>query len=125
MSFRPIQSQQRHGLKLLDQFYQFDDFMASISTMVDLGCGTGEDLLWWASATTRDDAPQPLDIQCTGVDLFDSLPVIAKYPNASYQCRDFETEISAPENGFDVLWCHDAFHLALDPIKTLSKWWHI
>jgi hypothetical protein len=26
---------------------------------------------------------------------------------------------------FDVLWCHDSFQYAINPIGTLSRWWHI
>lgn len=125
MSFVATQRFQRHSLRILNELYQFDDFMSSISTMVDLGCGTGQDLEWWASATTRDDSQQPLNIKCVGVDLAETLSIARKYVNITYQCTDFETSILPAKNKFDVLWCHDAFHLALDPIKTLSHWWHI
>jgi len=125
MSFATTKSTERHSLQILNQLYQYDDFMASVASVVDLGCGTGEDLEWWATATTRDDMPEPLNIQCVGVDLIEQLPLARKHANMTYQRRDFETELSAPKKGFDVLWCHDAFHLALNPIKTLSNWWHL
>ena len=57
----PAQSH-AHSQQTLNALYEYDDFMESIATMVDLGCGTGLDLEWWATRTTRDDNPQPLNI---------------------------------------------------------------
>ena len=112
----------RPSLKILNALYQYDDFMESIQTLVDLGCGTGEDLTWWATASTRDEKPQPLNIQCVGVDLVDQLSATKNHKNITYQRTDFETEIYPPKNLFDVLWCHNAFQYCLDPITTLTKW---
>jgi SAM-dependent methyltransferase len=99
--------------------------MASIRTLADLGCGNGDDIQWWATRTTRDDDPEPLDIKCTGIDLVEQLSIAHEYDNIVYQRNNFEDQIHAPAEGFDVLWCHDAFQYARDPIKTLSNWWHI
>ena len=115
----------QHSLETLNQLYEYDDFMASIRTVVDLGCGSGDDLIWWATRETRDDNPQPLNIACTGVDLQDRLLVAQDYPNIAYQSGNFEDTIQKPADGFDVLWCHDAFQYAQNPIQTLSRWWHI
>jgi SAM-dependent methyltransferase len=115
----------QHSLETLNQLFEYDDFMASIRNMVDLGCGSGEDLMWWATRTTRDDNPQPLDIKCHGVDLQQTLPATVTHENITYQQANFEDAIVAPEGGFDVLWCHDAFQYAVNPIGTLSNWWHM
>ena len=115
----------RHSLQVLNALYEYDDFMASIATMVDLGCGTGEDLAWWATATTRDEVPEPLNIQCQGVDTLPQLPMARQHANVTYQCVDFEQKIHPPKKGFDVLWCHDAFQYAVNPLQTLGQWWHI
>ena len=115
----------RHSLQVLNALYEYDDFMSSIRTLADLGCGTGDDLAWWATRTTRDDNPQPLNIQCTGIDLAEHLPMAKKHANITYQSVDFEGTISAPESGFDILWCHDAFQHCVNPVQTLSRWWHL
>jgi SAM-dependent methyltransferase len=117
----------RHSLETLNRLYEYDDFMASIKTVLDLGCGTGDDLEWWATRTTRDEAPQPLNIQCTGVDLAPNLTLTNKYNNVFYQSGNFEDTIPTPPppGGFDVLWCHDSFQYAHAPVKTLSNWWHL
>ena len=114
-----------HSLQVLNALYEYDDFMASIATMVDLGCGAGDDLAWWATATTRDEVPEPLNIQCQGVDILPQLPMARQHANVTYQCVDFEGKIQPPKKGFDVLWCHDAFQYAVNPLQTLSQWWHI
>lgn len=115
----------RHSLETLNQFYEYDDFMASIKTVLDIGCGTGDDLKWWATRTTRDDNPQPLNIRCTGIDLAPNLILTKQHNNMFYQSGDFEGTILPPPQGFDVLWCHDSFQYAHAPVATLSNWWHL
>jgi SAM-dependent methyltransferase len=114
-----------HSLETLNQLYEYDDFMASIRTLVDLGCGNGNDLEWWATRTTRDDNPEPLNIKCTGVDQLENLPIAHDHINITYQRNNFENKVHAPTDGFDVLWCHDSFQYARNPLQTLSNWWHI
>jgi predicted TPR repeat methyltransferase len=70
-----------HSLQTLNQLYEYDDFMISLETMVDMGCGTGLDLEWWATRTTRDDNPRPLNIKCTGVDLPTDLAMAQNHRN--------------------------------------------
>ena len=94
--------------------------MESISTLVDLGCGSGLDLEWWATRTTRDDSARPLNIRCMGVDTIPNMPMAKKYLNITYQPTDFETTILPPKNLFDVLWCHDSFQYCINPLQTLT-----
>jgi SAM-dependent methyltransferase len=125
MKFEKTTDSHQHSLETLNQLFLYSDFMYSISTVVDLGCGLGDDLQWWATRTTIDEPPVPLDIKCTGIDLADHLSLTKKYNNISYQQCDFEASIDPPEKGFDILWCHDAFQFALNPVQTLSRWWNI
>lgn len=121
--FKNPQESHTHSLEILNQLYQYDDFMESIGTLVDLGCGTGLDLEWWASATTRDDAPRLLNIRCVGVDQVETLALARKYSNITYQRGNFETDNWIPKKTrFDLLWCHDAFQYAINPIETLKIW---
>ena len=114
-----------HSLETLKQLHQYEDFINSISTVIDLGCGSGEDLEWWATLTTRDENPTPLNIRCTGVDLAAELPMATRYNNVFFQSGDFENPIPSTPSGFDVLWCHNAFQYAHAPVATLSQWWHL
>ena len=80
-SFATEEDSHIHSLQTLNSLYEYDDFMSSIDTMVDLGCGTGLDLEWWATRTTRDEIPKMLNIDCIGVDLFPQLSMAKKYKN--------------------------------------------
>jgi SAM-dependent methyltransferase len=125
MTFTHPGDSHAHSLVTLNQLYQYEDFINSVSTVIDLGCGSGEDLAWWATRTTRDENPTPLNIRCTGIDLAAQLPMTTRYNNVFYQSGDFENTILSTPMGFDVLWCHDAFQYAHAPVATLSKWWHL
>lgn len=111
-----------HSLHTLNTFYEFDDFMESIGTLIDMGCGSGLDLEWWATRTTRDENPKPLDIDCTGVDRPVSMAMAKRYRNMRYISQDFQDPIRVQNKKFDVIWCHDAFQFVIDPFVTLSRW---
>jgi trans-aconitate methyltransferase len=113
---------QRPSLDVLSALSEYDDFMESIKTLVDLGCGQGEDLEWWATRTVRDNPAQALNIKCVGVDLSPQLDIVRSHNNITYQSTDFETQIFPPRDLFDILWCFDAFQYCKDPVKTLTKW---
>ena len=58
-----------------------------------------------------------------GVDLVDTPVIARKYPNITYQQTDFEHRIFTPQKKkYDVLWCHDSFQYAINPINTLKTW---
>lgn len=117
----PEQSHE-HSLQTLNLLYEYDDFMESIRTMADMGCGSGLDLEWWATRTKRGDAQTPLNIKSTGIDIEPRLPMAGKYPNIRYQSQDFEKPIVLGAKKFDVLWCHDSFQFVIDPFRTLTQW---
>jgi SAM-dependent methyltransferase len=125
MNFEHAGDSHKHSLQTLNQLFEYDDFMASIKTVVDFGCADGRDLEWWATRTTRDIKPQPLNIQCTGIDLSPQSTITYDLPNVKYHSADFETSIPCNKEGFDILWCHDSFQYALSPVQTLSNWWHL
>jgi SAM-dependent methyltransferase len=121
--FTEISTPSRPSLSILNTLYEYDDFMDSVDSLVDLGCGDGHDLNWWATRMTRDDSPVPLDIKCVGVDLQDRLCEIKKLSNVTYQCNNFEDVIPLPnKQPFDILWCFDAFQYCTNPLETLKKW---
>ena len=93
ITFATAEQSHMHSLQTLNALYEYDDYMESIGTLVDLGCGAGLDLAWWASATTRDETPRPLNIECVGVDQNENLSIAKKYPNTTYQRGNFEDKI--------------------------------
>lgn len=124
--FTSAQSSHEHSLLTLNALYEYDDFMMSIKTLVDMGCGDGLDLEWWATRTTRDEDAKPLNIRCTGVDLDETLPMAHRYKNIQYQPWDFEADTSVfNKRRFDIVWSHDSFQYVINPFQTLSRWWHL
>jgi SAM-dependent methyltransferase len=90
-----------------------------------MGCGSGLDMLWWATRTTRDISARPLNIRCLGVDLPASCAATNQHRYVSYVAQDFESPISVHKRRFDVIWCHDAWQYVLNPFQTLSQWGEI
>ena len=123
--FKNPEASHQHSLQTLNMFYEYDDFMESVGSVVDLGCGSGLDLEWWATRTVREEPYPALNIRCTGVDVLDRLPIASKYPNMVYQKNNFEEHVYESQGKFDVLWCHDAFQYCVNPIATLTKWWDV
>lgn len=123
--FTPEQSQV-HSLSILNLMYGYDDFMESIRTVIDLGCGAGHDAEWWVTRTTNDDNPEPLNIRCVGIDYNLNFSLLKRHPNLTYEKADFEEPIDTQkEKTFDVLWCHNSFQYCINPLKTLSTWRNI
>lgn len=112
----------RHSLTTLNTLYEFDDFMQGVRNLADMGCGSGLDLEWWATRTTRDADPRPLNIRCLGIDLPQTLGMANRYNNITYRSQDFEQDLPAQKRLFDVIWCHDSFQYVIDPFATLAKW---
>ncbi len=121
--FGSPQASHDHALETLNELFEYDDFMMSIDSVVDMGCGSeGKDLEWWATRETRDEVPEPLNIDCLGVDLVPELSVAKHHPNISYQRQDFERPLKG-DRKFDIVWCHNSFQYAISPMDTLSNFW--
>jgi ubiquinone/menaquinone biosynthesis C-methylase UbiE len=121
-TFKNAQESHAHSLRVLNDLYEHDDFMESVDSVIDLGCGhEALDLQWWATRTTRDDDPTPLNIRCTGVDLVDSLSSEAIIANITYLQNDLES-LQQIKHGQDILWCHDVFQYMINPMQCLANW---
>ncbi len=127
MKFTSFTSQQLahdHSVKnILTDIYKHDEFMESISSMVDLGYQSEAlDLQWWADAKTNDDTHTPLGIKCIGVNILDKLKV--KHKGISFQRQDVQ-EFNQNKKPFDVLWCYDVLQYLTNPYRALANWWHV
>jgi ubiquinone/menaquinone biosynthesis C-methylase UbiE len=124
MFITPQQSHE-HSRNTLEMLYEYDDFMGSIDTLIDLGCGSGLDLEWWATRTTRDEKQTPLNIKCTGIDLPPALPIAKDYHNIQYWSQNFELPITIHKHKYDVVWSHDSFQHVTNPFTTLANWYNM
>lgn len=120
--FSSDQESHNHSLETLNLLASYDTFMESINTVCDMGCGSGLDLEWWATRTLQDDDGNniPLNIKCTGIDINSKPSTIQK--NISYKQLDFEYIDLPKKLHFDVIWSHNSFQYALNPLLTLQKW---
>ena len=121
-------SQSNPGQEFLDLLDMYGSFMESIDTLVDLGCGEGADLNWWATRNVLDDNNQniPLNIKCTGVDLQGNCHLARQQPNVSFEKRDFETiKLHDGKKPYDVLWCNNSFQYLVNPFEGLKAWRNI
>ena len=122
IAFSSPEASHAHSLQTLETLYQFDDFMQSVTNVIDMGCGAGHDMLWWATRTTREQNPRPLNIRCLGIDLPESCWAAGQHRYVSYISQDFQDPISVHKRRFDVVWCHDAFQYVQDPFRVLTHW---
>lgn len=113
----------RHSLGILETIQQYDTFLESLKHIAIMGCGSGEDVVWWATLLTNDNPPQPYNFSCHAVDTDSSklaqirsdLANIHKINNAF----DAEHLFSVP---MDFVWAHDCLQYSSNPLLTLRRW---
>ena len=112
-----------HSLEVLNLLYGYDSFLDSLTSIADMGCGSGLDAEWWASLMTRDEPSEPRNYTVYAIDqdLTKIDPdILTRNPNIIPIERNFE-ERAVPRQ-VDLIWSHDSFQYALDPFKCLRTW---
>ena len=121
--FETHEDSHEHSALTLDLLNGYDDFMSSIDTVVDMGCGKGLDTFWWA--TRRDPQPPhvPRNYNCIAIDKdFKKVkPELHDLKNVRLQQEDFENP-SLDDTSVDIIWCHNSFQYAKSPLQTLKRW---
>jgi len=120
--FKNPQESHQHSRQTMDLIYEFDTFLDSLEVIADMGCGRGIDANWWATLATRDDPPEPRNYFTYAVDRDISRidPEYKKLKNFKAIESDYSTvKIPRP---IDLIWCHDSFQYAINPIDTLRHW---
>jgi SAM-dependent methyltransferase len=120
--FKNAYDSHQHSLEVLDAIYGYDSFLDGISTIADMGCGQGLDTHWWATLETRDDPPEPRNFLVYAVDQDISKiePHVLENKNVIPFTGDFEAKILPRK--VDLIWSHDSFQYAKNPIKCLANW---
>lgn len=112
-----------NSLEILNMLYGYDSFLDNLRVVADMGCGRGLDTEWWATLTTRDDPPEPHNYLVYGVDQDTSQfeqDILAGNKNITLIEGNFEDRIIPRQ--VDLIWAHDCFQYARDPLKCLANW---
>lgn len=110
-------------MEILGLLYGYDSFLDSLKVICDMGAGAGLDAQWWATLETRDELPEPRNYRVYAVDKnFNSVePDVKATPGVRWLEKNFEDEYTVPEK-IDLLWSHDSFQYAVNPMGTLANW---
>ena len=107
---------ERLSLSVLRQLYEYDSFLDSLRVITDMGCGTGEDIAWWATLTTRDDPPVPHNYKCFAVDRDPAkLAAVPNLPNIIKVEKDFNTKCLPIKT--DLILAHDSLQYSTNPLE--------
>lgn len=121
--FKNAHYSHEHSLEILNLLYGYDSFLDSLTTIADMGCGTGLDAEWWATLMTRDDPPEPRNYRVYAIDQnikqLDPT-ILEECPNIIPLEKNFEER--AVSGKVDLIWSHDSFQYARDPMKCLATW---
>lgn len=120
-----------HSLEVLNLVNRYEDFMNSIGSVADMGCGTGADIVWWANAEyteTSEDAQGNIyetvrkrNYKCFAVDKNisqidkNTLPANVNVISSDFERRSLPIPV-------DMIWCHNSFQYAVNPLATLKLW---
>lgn len=112
----------RHSLSVLGTLYNYDTFLESLRTICDMGCGTGDDITWWATLETKDEPSRPYNYKCYAVDHDQrKLDQVPNLTNIIKICKDFSQPFAVPVS-IDLLWSHDSLQYSTNPLETLRAW---
>lgn len=106
---------------MLSHLREYDSFLDSLRTIADMGCGTGQDIAWWATLETRDDPPEPYNYKCFAIERDEAkLAQVPDLPNIQKRNLDFNN-LCLPIK-VDLMWAHDSLQYSTNPLETLSTW---
>jgi SAM-dependent methyltransferase len=120
--FKNVYDSHEHSLEILNMIYGYDSFLDNLSVIADMGCGAGFDTEWWATLMTRDNPPEPHNYLVYAVDqnINQIEPDVLALDNVVAIQGNFEERV-IPRN-VDLIWAHDSFQYARDPLQCLAAW---
>ena len=106
---------------ILNQIRQYDTFLDHLKVVADMGCGTGEDITWFATLETRDEPPEPYNYKCYAIDQDQAkLDQVPDLENIIKIKRNFN-ELCIPVK-VDFMLAHDVLQFSTNPLETLKVW---
>lgn len=109
-------------MHILETIQQYESFLESIKHVADMGCGTGEDALWWATLENYDEPPTPYNFNVFAVDNDGSkLAQVPARKNIHKIDNNYDADYLFPVS-VDLMWAHDSLQYSTNPLYTLRKW---
>lgn len=121
--FESDQASHLHSLQTIQLIEKYESYLMGIRTIYDMGCGSGKDAQYFLSMKYPSNGIMtPYQFKVVGIDVND-VNVRHNDPRLTFIKYDFEEY----DNGLnaDMIWSHDSFRFAIDPLKTLRNWWKI
>lgn len=119
------QASHEHSLQTLKLISQYESYLHNVKTIYDMGCGSGEDAKWWANlhyVSGQTGKLLPFNFNVVGIDL--QKQTHRDIPNnlqfIQYDFEEYDISMRS-----DMIWSHDSFRYAVNPLKTLRNWWKI
>lgn len=113
---------ERHSLSILKLLTNYEDFLGSLTHVVDMGCGSGTDVEWWATLKNNNDPPEPYNFNCFAVDTDGAkLAQVPNRKNIHKIQNSFDADFLLPVP-VDFIWAHDCLQYSVDPMHTLKMW---
>jgi len=113
---------QSNSQETLNLLYEYDSFLDSIEVVADMGCGTGQDLKWWATLMTRDDPPEPHNYLCYAIDKNIKQLDASVLENTNIVAIEGNFETRLIPRQVDLIWCYNSFQYVTNPLGTLKVW---
>jgi SAM-dependent methyltransferase len=112
----------RHATHILETIQQYDTFLESIRTVADMGCGSGEDIQWWATLENNNDPPEPYNFNCFAID--NNKDRLSQVPNLKniHKVHDVYDRPNLFPVNVDLMWAHDSLQYSTNPLETLRMW---
>lgn len=112
----------RHSLSVLNLIQQYDIFLESLKHIAVMGCGSSQDVEWWATLMNNNDPPEPYNFAVHAVDVDGSkLAQVPNLKNIHKNNKSFDIEYLFPVP-MDFIYAHDCLQYSTNPLHTLKMW---
>lgn len=106
--------------EVLDTLATYEDYMSQLEVVADMGSGAGHHSAWWAKQELSS-VNKSRKYTVLAVDDAVALDNKNRSSNVRQIRKDWDATGIQPGK-VDLIWCHDSFHLSIDPVATLRHW---
>lgn len=119
--FPTDQASHLHSLETIKWIEKYESYLLNVRTIYDMGCGSGLDAQYLTNLKYPSNGKLlPYYYKVVGIDL-QRVHIQYSNPRLTFIQHDFEEWDSGLQT--DMIWSHDSFRFAINPLKTLTNWW--